>query len=260
MRSQSARYRWAPLLAACMVLSPVHAVAAELLIFAASSLKPALDELLASGEVKQIGNVRASYAASSQLARQIDNAAPADVFISADEDWMDYLAMRNRIVTDTRSDLLGNALVLVAPSASPLAFKIQPGVDLAAFLGPIGHLSMAEPNSVPAGKYARSALQSIGAWHNVRDRIVAADNVRAALNFVVRGEVELGIVYRSDVIGEPAVRVVDTFPANTHAPIRYPVAMIAGRDSAAARRLIALMHSDSSAALFRRHGFDAPPR
>lgn len=260
MRRNFSRYPWPALFTMCLVLLPVPAMADTLLIFAASSLKPALDDFLSRSDITAIGDVRASYAASSQLARQIEHAAPADLFISADKDWMDHLAAKHLIVDDSREDLLGNALVLIAPRDSMIAFEIAPGMNLTAALGDEGRLAIAEPNSVPAGKYAHAALESYDAWNGVSDRLVAADNVRAALNFVARGEAALGIVYRSDTVDEPTVRVVATFPAAGHAPIRYPVAIVAGHDSDASRRLLRLMRSKSAADLFRRHGFDAPPR
>jgi molybdate transport system substrate-binding protein len=203
---------------------------------------------------------KVSYAASSQLARQVEAGAPAAIFISADRDWMDYLDERKLIVGDSRTDLLGNALVLVAPKDSVLQLDVAPGFDLAAALGQDGRLALAEPNSVPAGKYAKAALIQLGAWAKVERRIVAADNVRAALNFVARGEVPLGIVYRSDAVSEPAVRVVATFPDSTHPPIVYPAAIVAGHDSAAARRLIERLRSPPAQAIFRAYGFDAPPK
>ena len=262
MRRYASRHRWPALLTACFIAFaiPIQALADRLLIFAAASLKPALDEFIAQPDVMAIGDIRASYAASSQLARQIEHVAPANIFISADQEWMDHLAAKHLIVENSRADLLGNALVLIAPRESSLAVKIAPGMDLAAALGGNGRLAVAEPNSVPAGKYARSALEYLGAWNDVRTRLVAAENVRAALNFVARGEATMGIVYRSDTVGEPRVRVLDTFPESSHAPIRYPFAIIAGGDSDDSRRLLELMQSDSAARLFRRHGFDAPPR
>lgn len=241
-------------------LLPLAAHADEVLVFAAASLKPALDEIASLPAVAAIGEVRISYAASSQLARQIEAGAPAAIFVSADRDWMDYLAERQRIVADSRGDLLGNALVLVAPKDSIVALDIVPGLDLAAALGAGGRLALGEPNSVPAGKYAKAALTKLGAWDAVSARIVAADNVRAALNFVARGEAPLGVVYRSDAISEPAVRVVATFPDDTHAPIVYPAARITGHDSAAARALLEALRAPAQQAIFRRHGFDAPPK
>ena len=250
---------------ACLLLLGLAALpctghAESLLVFAAASLKPALDQILATREVGATDTIAPSYAASSQLARQIEAGAPAAVFLSADQDWMDHLAARGLIVADSRVDLLGNALVLVAPRASTLRLAITPAIDLAASLGADGRLAIAEPGSVPAGKYARAALQALDAWAPVQSRIVAADNVRAALNFVARGEVPLAIVYRSDAMSEPTVRVLDTFPAASHPPIVYPAAIVADHDSPAARRLLARLREPAQQAIFRAHGFDAPPR
>lgn len=239
---------------------PLRAWADDLLIFAAASLKPALDEIIATSDAKAIGEIHASYAASSQLAKQIEAGAPAALFISADQDWMDEVASKRKIVSDTRVDLLGNALVLVAPKDSKLALKIAPKFDLVGALGEDGRLALGEPNSVPAGKYAKASLTELGVWETVRPRVVSADNVRAALNFVVKGEAPLGIVYRSDAVSEPAVRVIDSFPANSHAPIVYPAAVLAEHDTPAAHRLLDLLHAPSTQAIFRRHGFDAPPQ
>jgi molybdate transport system substrate-binding protein len=239
---------------------PLGASAEQLLVFAAASLKPALDEIIATPEAAAVGRIEPSYAASSQLARQIEAGAPASIFISADEDWMDTVASRRKIVADTRIDLLGNALVLIAPKSVGTALRIAPGFDLAGALGADGHLALGEPNSVPAGKYAKASLSALGVWDSVATRIVAAENVRAALNFVARGEAPLGIVYRSDAASEPAVRVVDTFPASSHAPIVYPAAVVAGPDTPAARELLELMGSPAALAIFRRCGFDAPPK
>lgn len=250
--------RWiVTLAAACCVVVSAHAD--DLLVFAAASLKPALDEVIATPPVAAIGTVRASYAASSQLARQIVAGAPAALFISADQDWMDEVARHDLIAADSRTDLLGNALVLIAPAASSTRLTIAPGFPVRAALGADGRIALGEPNSVPAGKYARAAFEYLGVWDALRPRVVAAENVRAALNFVVRGEAGLGVVYRSDSVGEPAVRVLDTFPAATHAPIVYPVAIVREHDGEAARRLLAALHSDVAQAIFRRHGFDAPP-
>jgi molybdate transport system substrate-binding protein len=236
------------------------AQADDLLVFAAASLKPALDTILARPEVAALGRVRASYAASSQLARQIEAGAPAALFVSADTDWMDYLAQRDLLVAGTRTNLLGNALVLVAPKASTLTLALTSGADLVGALGADGRLALAEPNSVPAGKYAKAALTKLDVWNSVESRIVAADNVRAALNFVARGEAPLGVVYRSDAVSEPAVRVVATFPPGTHAPIVYPAALLADHDTPAARALLALLQAPAQQAIFREYGFDAPPQ
>ena len=242
-----------------LTIGPI-AHAADVLIFAAASLKPALDTILATPAAQAIGTVKASYAASSQLARQIESGAPAALFISADRDWMDHLAERQLITDDTRIDLLGNALVLVAPADGTANVAIGPQLDLTGVLGSDGRLAMGEPNSVPAGKYAKAALVSLGAWTGIESRIVSADNVRAALNFVVRGEAPLGIVYRSDAVSEPGVRVLDTFGASTHAPIVYPVAVLREHDDADARAVLAVLRAPEATAIFKRFGFDAPPR
>jgi molybdate transport system substrate-binding protein len=246
------------LLACACIAAPTRA--GDVLVFAAASLKPALDPIAASPAAAAIGTIRTSYAASSQLARQIEAGAPAAVFVSADRDWMDYLAERKLVAAGTRVDLLGNALVLIAPKASAVELALVPGVDLAGALGADGRLALGEPNSVPAGKYAKAALTRLGAWDRVAGRIVSADNVRAALNFVARGEAPLGVVYRSDAASEPAVRVVATFPPDTHAPIVYPAAVVAAQDSPAARALLALLGAPPQQAVFRAHGFDAPPK
>lgn len=241
------------------LLLPLGARADGVLVFAAASLKPALDVILATPDVRALGKIEVSYAASSQLARQIEAGAPAALFISADEEWMDWLAARERIVTATRTDLLGNALVLIAPKDSAAQLALHPGVDLAAALGRDGRLALAEPGSVPAGKYAKAALLELGVWNSVSQRLVAADNVRAALNFVARGEAPLGIVYRSDAQSETAVRVLASFAGDSHAPIVYPAALIAGHDSPTARALLAALRTPAQQALFRAKGFDAPP-
>jgi molybdate transport system substrate-binding protein len=230
----------------------------DVLVFAAASLKPALDDILATPEAKAAGRVATSYAASSQLARQIEHGAPAALFISADIDWMDHLDRRELIDRESRSDLIGNTLVLVAPSDSTLAFKIANTAAFVIALGDEGLLAIAEPNSVPAGKYAKAALASLGLWSAVEQRVVAAVNVRAALGFVVRREVPLGIVYGSDAVSEPAVRVVDAFPDETHPAIVYPVAIVRANDSPMARRVLCVLQSDAARASLLRHGFSVP--
>ena len=239
---------------------PLRASAGELLVFAAASLKPSLDEIIAMPDAKALGEIKASYAASSQLEHQIEAGAPASLFISADQDWMNAAEAKGRIVKETRIDLLGNALVLVAPKDSRLALTIAPKFDLAGALGKDGRIALAEPNSVPAGKYAKASLTALGVWDSIESRIVSADNVRAALNFVAKGEAPLGVVYRSDAASEPTVRVVDTFPDSSHALIVYPAAIVAEHDTPAARKLLDLLRAPSSRAIFARYGFDAPPK
>ncbi|MEZ5460734.1 molybdate ABC transporter substrate-binding protein [Dokdonella sp.] len=239
-----------------MVFSP--ALATDVLVFAAASLKPALDTILETPAAQALGEVSVSYAATSQLARQIEHAAPASLFISADPEWMDHVEQRGHIVPGTRSNLLRNALVLVAPQSSTLELRIAPGFDLVGALGKDGRLAMGEPDNVPAGRYARAALVSLGVWASVESRIVPALHVRAALNFVARNEAPLGIVYRSDAVSEPRVRVIGTFAETTHPAIVYPAALLAGADNDASRRLLALLHSAQAAAIFTRYGFDVP--
>jgi molybdate transport system substrate-binding protein len=208
----------------------------ELLVFAASSLSDVLGEI-SPGFEKQAGmHVRLSFAASSVLARQIEAGGKADVFISADAEWMDYLQSRELIDRSSRRDLVGNRLVLIAPADSKVELKIAPGFPLAAALGK-GRLSTGDPDTVPVGRYARSALSSLGLWDSIQDRLVRAENARSAMMFVARGEAPLGIVYTTDALADPKVRIVDTFPANTHAPVTYPAAAIRGARSGAGKFL-----------------------
>lgn len=242
-------------LAACWT-QPSHADD-DVLVFAAASLKPALDTLLAMPEAQAIGAIQVSYAASSQLARQIEHGAPASIFISADQDWMNHLEKRELIVRETRIDLFGNALVLIAPADSTVTLDLAPDVDLLGALGPNGQLAIAEPDSVPAGKYAKAALASLDIWPSVEARTIRAGDVRAALNFVARQEAPLGIVYRSDAVSTPAVRIVDTFDTALHAPIVYPAAVIQANDSPASRAVMSLLESETADAIFMRFGFTA---
>jgi molybdate transport system substrate-binding protein len=207
----------------------------ELLVFAASSLTSALDAIAPLYTAKTGQPVKFSYAASSALARQLEAGASADVFVSADIEWMDYVQTRDLIDRSSRRDLLGNRLVLIAPKDSTLALEIAPGFALAKALGGRGRLATGDPDYVPVGKYARSALMSLGVWNEVADRLVRADNVRSALAFVSRGEAPLGIVYTTDAKVDPGVRVVGTFPEKTHAPITYPIAVVRGAHSGADR-------------------------
>jgi molybdate transport system substrate-binding protein len=255
----------AALLTLATAVLPLRASADDLLVFAAASLKPALDEIIAAPDANAVCDakgceIKASYAASSQLEHQIEAGAPASLFVSADQDWMNAAEAKGRIVRETRVDLLGNALVLVAPKDSKLALSIAPNLDLVGALGKDGRIALGEPNSVPAGKYAKASLTSLGVWDSLGSRIVSADNVRAALNFVAKGEAPLGVVYRSDAVSEPAVRVVDTFPETSHASIVYPAAIVTDHDTPAARKLLALLRAPSSQAIFTRYGFDAPAK
>jgi molybdate transport system substrate-binding protein len=230
------------------------AAAADLSLYAAASLKPALDEILATDEAKALGKIVPSYAASSALAKQIEAGAPADLFISADEEWMDYLAQRNLLVPNSRADLLRNELVLVAPKSATITLEIAPNFDLHHALGQ-GKLAIAEPNSVPAGKYAKAALTQLGVWDAVQAQVVSTENVRAALALAAKDEVPFAIVYRSDAISEPKVREVDMFPSSSHAPIVYPLSLLKDHDNAATRKLLTLLRGAAARAVFLRDGF-----
>jgi molybdate transport system substrate-binding protein len=228
-----------------------------MLVFAAASLKTALDELLPAMRRAACGPVRASYAASSALARQIEAGAPAAIFISADEDWMDYVARRHLIDEQSRVLLLGNRLVLIAPAGRQPSLRIAPGFALADALGD-GRLAVGDPEAVPAGKYARAALTTLGVWTQVESRLAPAENVRAALRLVSTAEAPLGIVYRSDAIADPAVVVVDTFPESSHPPIHYPAAVLAAARGDAPRRALAALQTPSARAVFERNGVRWP--
>lgn len=219
-----ARALLAPVFGFLVALSTTQVRAADVTVFAAASLSNALQDVGAVWQKKTGHTATFSFAASSVLAKQIQASAFADVFISADSEWMDYLDSRGLVVHDSRSDLLGNHLVLIAPSDSKLALRIAPHFDIAGALQG-GRLSVADPDSVPAGKYARTALTALGVWNGVADRLAQAENVRVALAYVARGETPLGVVYTTDAMSEPKVRIVDTFPESTHQKIVYPVAL-----------------------------------
>jgi molybdate transport system substrate-binding protein len=227
---------------------------ADILVFAAASLKEAIDAAVADFGKSRGERVVVSYAASSALAKQIENGAPADLFISADLEWMDYLAARNLIDASSRANLAGNRLVLIAPAASTAAMTIGPGFAIDGLLGR-GRLAIADPEHVPAGRYARAALERLGVWPSVVRKLAPAENVRAALIFVARGEAPLGIVYRTDALAEKAVRIVDTFPADSHPPILYPAALIAGPVKPGAGAFLASLKSAKGQATFARFGF-----
>ena len=232
---------------------------APLAVFAAASLKESLDEATAAYQRTSGTAVRVSYAASSALARQIEQGAPADVFVSADLDWMDYLQQRQLIDPTTRRNLLGNTLVLVAPARGDTkAVSLRPGVDLLPLLGKKGRLALALTASVPAGKYAKASFTSLGVWKSLEPRVAEAENVRAALMLVARGEAPLGVVYASDARAEPAVRVVATFPATSHRPIVYPVARLSTSSTPQANAFIQWLATPAAQSIFRKHGFTRP--
>lgn len=230
----------------------------QILVFAAASLSDALREVVAAYEKTSAAGVTMSFDASSNMARQIEAGAPADVFFSADAQWMDYLQSRNLIQPSTRQNVVGNRLVLIAPAGSRVKLKIAPHFPLAAALGN-DRLATGDPDSVPVGRYARSALSALGIWDEVAARLVRAENVRAALMYVDRGQAPLGIVYASDALVDKDVRVVDTFPANTHEPIVYPVALTKSAKSEAAG-FITYLVSPRGHEIFVKYGFTEPGR
>ena len=224
-------------------------------VFAAASLKNALDDA-AQAFTKQSGQtISVSYAASSALAKQIEQSAPADIFISADLDWMDYLEERKLLLEGTRKNLLGNDLVLIAPASSTLSLDIAPGFDLAGALAG-GRLAVGSVQGVPAGKYAKAALESLKVWDSVADKLAQADNVRAALALVAQGEAPLGIVYKTDAFAEPKVKIIARFPEDTHPPIIYPAAIL--KEAAApdaAKAFLAFLGTPEAGEIFSKHGF-----
>lgn len=226
-------------------------------VFAAASLTDALKQV-GDDFTKETGvPIRFSFAASSTLARQIEAGSAADVFLSADIDWMDYLDQRNLIRKASRRNLLGNRLALVAPADSKLVLKIAPHFALRAALGD-ERLATGDPDSVPVGRYARQALTSLGVWEEVADRLVRAENVRGALMFVERGEVPIGIVYETDAAIDPKVRVIDLFPPGSHAAIVCPAALLPGA-SADGARFQAYLQGPQAKAVFTRFGFAVLP-
>lgn len=247
----------AALLAACFMAAPYPVTAAEKgpTVFAAASLKNALDAVAADWKKTSGTEPVISYAATSALAKQIERGAEANMFISADQAWMNYLAERNLIQPKSRFDLLSNQLVLIAPEESELpATGITAGFPLAEFLGD-GRLAVAVVDAVPAGKYAKAALTSLGVWDQVEAKLAQAENVRAALRLVSRGEAPLGIVYASDAKADPGVKVLGVFPAASHEPIVYPAAQLAGASSPDADAFFAYLRTQQATARFEEHGF-----
>jgi molybdate transport system substrate-binding protein len=234
-----------------------HASAAErpaaITVFGAASLTDALQDLGDAFSKDISVPVRFSFAASSTLAKQIENGSPADIFFSADLEWMDYLQDHGLIQAASRQDALGNRLVLIAPIDSKIRLKIQPHFELAAALGP-GRLATGDPASVPVGRYAKQALISLGVWKEIADHLVPADSVRSALAFVDRGEAPLGIVYETDALLDKHVQVVDQFPADSHKPIIYPVALT-NSAQAAAGKFLAYIRGPAGDVTFKRYGF-----
>jgi len=234
--------------------APVQAQDKSLTVFAAASMKNALDEADAAYSAKAGVKISASYAASSALAKQIEQGAPADIFVSADTDWMDYSIKNKSVDPATRVDLLGNSIVLIAPKDSKIDnVTIGNGFDLAKLAGD-GRIATGDVKAVPVGKYAKAALEKLGSWQAAESKFAMAENVRAALSLVARGEAVLGIVYATDAKVEPGVKIVGTFPADSHPPIIYPVAATASAKKDAADYL-AFLRTSEAKAIFEKYGF-----
>jgi molybdate transport system substrate-binding protein len=236
-------------------VTPVAAQPEPVTVFAAASLKNALEDAAKPFTASTGIQVRFSFAASSALARQIESGAPADLFASADLEWMDHLQQRNLIRTNTRVDLLGNRLVVIAPADSPLRELTFTPEAIKQAAGN-GRIATGEVTSVPAGRYAKAALERLGLWSEVQPRLAQSENVRAALLFVSRGEAPLGIVYETDAKADPKVRIVAAFPADSHPAIVYPFAVAVGaRQAEAAGRLLTYLQSPQARSAFEAQGF-----
>jgi molybdate transport system substrate-binding protein len=233
---------------------PAVAQGGYVVVFAAASLKNALDAINAQWQRDTGKKATISYASSPALAKQIEQGAPAQLFISADLDWMDYLAGKNLIKPETRTNLLGNRIVLIAQKGKARPVEIKTAFDLAKILGD-GRLSMANVESVPAGKYGKAALQKLGVWESVSGKIAQAENVRAALLLVSRGEAPVGIVYQTDAAADANVSIIGTFPEDTHPPIIYPVAITANATHPDTSIFLQYVRSAKAKPLFEAQGF-----
>ena len=226
----------------------------DVIVFAAASLKNALDAVNARWQQETGKKAIISYASSPALAKQMEQGAPAQMFISADLDWMDYVDKKNLIKPETRSNLLGNRIVLIAPKDKANAIDIRPGFDLAKVLGD-GRLAMGNVDAVPAGKYGKAALEKLGVWASVSGKLAQAENVRAALLLVSRGEAPAGIVYQTDAASDKGITIIGTFPEDTHPPIIYPIALTAGATHPDAAAFLAYIRSDKAKPVFEAQGF-----
>lgn len=243
------------LLLAALSAAPASAQARDVLVLAAASLRNALDDASTAWTKETGKTTKLAYAASSALVRQIEAGIPADIFISADIAWMDYAAERKLIKAPSRSNLLDNQIVLVAGKASKIELRIDKGFALRAALGADGRLAMGNVDTVPAGRYGKAALESLGVWSSVADRVAQAENVRMALTLVSRGEAPLGIVYRSDAASDPNVRIVGTFPAGTHPPVVYPMALLSTSTNPDAQAFVDYLKSPAARPFFEKQGF-----
>ncbi|HVZ10674.1 molybdate ABC transporter substrate-binding protein [Rhodopila sp.] len=239
----------------CFLLVSITARAQDLTVFAAASLTDAMKDIAAQWVAAGHKEPRLSFGASSTLARQIEQGAPANVFASADQKWMDYLAEKNLIAAGTRTNLLENELVLIAPADRHLSVTIKPGMDLVALLGSNGRIATGDPAHVPVGLYAKQALTRLGLWDKVEPRLARADDVRSALLLVERGEAPLGIVYATDAKVSKAVAVAGVFPADTHDPVTYPFAVTKAGDTPDARAFLKFLSGPKATAIFADRGF-----
>ena len=240
----------------CAALSLQEAQAGEVTVFAAASTTNALNDIAAAyGKTHPELKFRPSYASSSTLAKQIENGAPAQIFVSADEQWADYLDQRHLLAPGSRIDLLGNRLALVAPTDSKVDLAILPGVPLAEALGKDGRLAVGDPAHVPVGIYTEQALKALGIWSALENRLARADSVRGALAFVERDETPLGIVYTTDAAVTPKVRIVSVFPEKYHDPIRYPFAILAHQDNPEVKAFFEYLHSPEAREIWQKYGF-----
>lgn len=247
-----------PALALALTLSaalPLPAAAGEVVVFAAASLKNALDGIAADFKAKTGDTVTISYGGSNALAKQIIEGAPADIFISAAVNWVDKVEEAGVVVPGTRENLLGNTLVLVAHGADAKPVEIGPGFDLKTLLGD-GKLSMALVDSVPAGQYGKASLEKLGVWSAVEPSVAQSENVRAALSLVASGEAPYGIVYATDAVADKKVTVVGTFPADSHPPILYPAVLLKGAADPADKAFFEALSDDAATARFKEQGFE----
>jgi molybdate transport system substrate-binding protein len=258
IRSPSRRNRMPKLLAAILVLLPLSAHASGLTVFAAASLTDAFRDIGVLWQARGHGHVTLSFDSSSTLARQIEHGAPADVFASADEKWMDDLAAHHGIVAGTRVDIAGNTLVLAQRRADLHPLDLKPGVNIAALLGAGGRLAVGDPSHVPAGIYAKQALIKLEAWDAVADRLAPAQNVRDALQLVAHGETPMAIVYGTDVKLLPGLAVAGTFPPDSHDPITYPAAVTSHATGTEAQDFVKFLTSTDARDVFMHYGFLAP--
>lgn len=256
MRSFFQRQLFALLFAVLAMGNSASAAERAPVVLAAASLQEALTEAATTWAAK--GNPRPvlSFAASPALARQIERGAPADLFVSADDAWMSYLEEKRLIAPGTKAAFLGNRLVLIAPTSSRAHLRVAPGFPLARALGN-GRLAMADPASVPAGRYGKAALEYFGVWASIADKLARVENVRAALALAERSEVPLAIVYATDAAASKRVRIIARFPAGSHAPVRYPIARIATSTNPSAERFRRFLLSPAGRAIFVRHGFSS---